>query len=253
MGARRQSEAPNTGTATTEAPKDRGADSRGAKDRAASGAAGSRDRHSDGFSVGGFVFKPGGRIKLDIIRDFDAIALRGLVRPAHDRHRWERRRQLEPPCEGDAPVPRHPRSGRGQRAARCTSRPTSTAAAVFFGCATRMGARAACWRARPGRPSWTRPTFPTPSTSSRRWLSHRSGRRRCVGRRKLSANVSWSVAVEDNKSTITPPTGVPGKAEYPMPDVVDAVSVSGVRAGTPSCQVFSARRASGRRRASRTT
>ncbi|HMC76355.1 MAG TPA: DcaP family trimeric outer membrane transporter, partial [Vicinamibacterales bacterium] len=27
----------------------------------------------DGFTVGGFTFKPGGRIKLDIIRDFDPI------------------------------------------------------------------------------------------------------------------------------------------------------------------------------------
>src|SRR4029453_82906 len=27
----------------------------------------------DGFTVGGFVFKPGGRVKLDLIRDFDPI------------------------------------------------------------------------------------------------------------------------------------------------------------------------------------
>lgn len=32
--------------------------------------------------------------------------------------------------------------------------------------------------------------------------------------------MTWSAAVEDNKSAITVPAGVPGKAEFPMPDLV---------------------------------
>ncbi len=93
----------------------------------------------------------------------------------------------------------------------CMSRPTSTAAAVSFGCAMRMGAGAACWRGRHGRPSWTTPTFPTPSTSSRRWPFRRSGRRRLRWTHKLSANAWWSVAVEDNKSSIRHPREYPAR------------------------------------------
>jgi len=40
---------------------------------------------------------------------------------------------------------------------------------------------------------------------------------------KVGASVSWSVAVEDNKSAILPPVSVPGKAEFPMPDLVTHV------------------------------
>ncbi len=38
------------------------------------GSANAQEPKPDGFTVGGFVFKPGGRIKLDIIRDFDPIS-----------------------------------------------------------------------------------------------------------------------------------------------------------------------------------
>ena len=61
---------------------------------------------------------------------------------------------------------------------------------------------------------------------------------------KLSAKVSWSAAVEDNKSTITPPAAIPGKAEYPMPDLVTRIRLRRVRAATPSPPAFSAGRAS---------
>ncbi|HEY6360840.1 MAG TPA: DcaP family trimeric outer membrane transporter, partial [Vicinamibacterales bacterium] len=37
---------------------------------------------------------------------------------------------------------------------------------------------------------------------------------------KLAETITWSAAVEDNKSAITVPVGIPGKAEYPMPDLV---------------------------------
>ena len=44
----------------------------------------------DGFTVGGFLFKPGGRVKLDIIKDYDAITSedsfdpRTIVVPSED-------------------------------------------------------------------------------------------------------------------------------------------------------------------------
>jgi hypothetical protein len=37
---------------------------------------------------------------------------------------------------------------------------------------------------------------------------------------KFGKMITWSAAVEDNKSAITTPVDVPGKAEYPMPDLV---------------------------------
>ncbi len=37
---------------------------------------------------------------------------------------------------------------------------------------------------------------------------------------KLASWITWSAAVEDNKSAIIIPTDIPGKAEYPMPDLV---------------------------------
>ena len=46
---------------------------------------------------------------------------------------------------------------------------------------------------------------------------------------KLGAKASWSAAVEDNKSTIVPPAGIPGKAEFPMPDLVTRIRYGGTR------------------------
>jgi hypothetical protein len=37
---------------------------------------------------------------------------------------------------------------------------------------------------------------------------------------KITPAITWSSALEDNKSAIVVPTGIPGKPEYPMPDVV---------------------------------
>ena len=44
---------------------------------------------------------------------------------------------------------------------------------------------------------------------------------------KLGANVTWAAAVEDNKSAIESPTGEPGTAEYPMPDVAGHIRFGG--------------------------
>lgn len=37
---------------------------------------------------------------------------------------------------------------------------------------------------------------------------------------KLASTVTWSAALEENKSSIVVPTTIPGKAEYPWPDLV---------------------------------
>ena len=72
-------ETPNTGTTTTEAPKTEAPTAEAPKaetpkaETPAEPQAQGTSSTSDGFKVGGFVFKPGGRIKLDIIRDFDPI------------------------------------------------------------------------------------------------------------------------------------------------------------------------------------
>jgi hypothetical protein len=46
---------------------------------------------------------------------------------------------------------------------------------------------------------------------------------------KFNAKSSWSIAAEDNKSTISSPTGEPGKAEYPMPDLTTNFRFTGSR------------------------
>src|SRR4029450_9487183 len=48
-------------------------------------------------------------------------------------------------------------------------------------------------------------------------------------RQKLGTKATWAIAVEDNKSSITTPTGVAGKAEYPMPDLATRVRFEGSR------------------------
>ena len=155
-------------------------------------------------------------------------------------------------AQRDAPVPRHARSGRGQRAAdvrrdRLLRQQQCPSAAPRV-----WHARAACWPGRRGRPSWTRTTCPTPSTSSRRWLSRRSGRRRCDGRRSWAPSASWSVAVEDNKSSITHSGRArQGRVSDAGPD--HASPLRGLARARASARSFSAGRASARRRASRTT
>ena len=70
---------------------------------------------------------------------------------------------------------------------------------------------------------------------------------------KLGANVVVVGGGRGQQVDDQPPAAIPGKAEYPMPDLVDARPLSRARAATPSPPAFSAGRASVRRRASRTT
>ena len=110
----------------------------------------------------------------------------------------------------------------------CTSRPTSTAAAMSCGCATRMAAYGGLLAGQtwstvvdennmPGTIDFESPmAFPSIRQAQVRWTQ------------KLSPRTSWSVAVEDNKSSITVPDE-PGKAEYPMPDLTTRLRFEGSR------------------------
>ena len=227
-------ETPNTGTATTEAPKTEApkaetpkAEPPKAETPAEPQALGTSST-PDGFKIGGFVFKPGGRIKLDIIRDFDPITSEDSFDP----------RTI--PTDGSE-------GGNSQLHARETRLFLDIRGPVegkelkmyietdFYGSGNVLRLRQAYGSYGGLLAGQTWSTFVDESNfpntidfeSPMAFPSIRQAQLRYTG--KPNENVSWSVAVEDNKSTITSPTGEPGKAEYPMPDVVGNFRLAGSR------------------------
>jgi DcaP outer membrane protein len=181
----------------------------------------------DGFTVGGFTFKPGGRIKLDIIRDFDPIGSEDSFDPRtipvdgsegtnSNIHAKETRLFLDI---------RGPVEGKELKMFVETD---------FYGSGSTLRLRHAyasyggllagqTWSTFvddnnfPNTIDFESPmAFPSIRQAQLRWTA------------KLGAHASWSAAVEDNKSTITPPP-TPGKSEYPMPDLVTRVVFPGSR------------------------
>ena len=176
----------------------------------------------DGFTVGGFVFRPGGRIKLDIIRDFNPITSEDSFDPRtipvdgseggnSSLHARETRLFLDV---------RGPVEGNELRMYVETD---------FYGSGTVLRLRHAYGSYGGLLAGQTWSTFVDdaniPNTidleSPMAFPSIRQAQLRWT--QKLSAKVSWSAAVEDNRSSILPPVGVPGKPEYPMPDLVARV------------------------------
>jgi hypothetical protein len=182
----------------------------------------------DGFTVGGFVFKPGGRVKLDLIRDFDPITSEDSFDPrtiAVDDsdgtnsvlHARETRLFLDI---------RGPVEGKELRMYVETD---------FYGSSSVFRLRHAygtyggllagqTWSTfldennMPNTIDFESPiAFPSIRQAQVRWTQ------------KLGDTASWSVAVEDNKSSITIPDE-PGKAEYPMPDLATRLRWQGSRA-----------------------
>ena len=172
----------------------------------------------DGFTVGSFVFKPGGRVKLDVIRDFDpagsedsfdprTIPLDGSEGTNSQLHARETRLFLDI---------RGPVEGRELKMYVETD---------FYGSGNALRLRHAygqyggliagqTWSTfvdennMPNTIDFESPiAFPSLRQAQARWTS------------KIGTSASWSIAVEDNKSSITVPAGVPGKAEYAMPDL----------------------------------
>jgi len=180
----------------------------------------------DGFTMGGFTFKPGGRIKLDIIRDFDPIGSEDSFDPRtipvdgsegtnSNIHAKETRLTLDV---------RGPAEGKELRFYIETD---------FYGSSSVLRLRQAfgsyggllagqTWSTFvddsnfPNTIDFESPmAFPSVRNAQLRWTQ------------KLGANVSWSAAVEDNKSAIVSPAGVAGKPEFPIPDLVTNIRFKG--------------------------
>jgi hypothetical protein len=184
----------------------------------------------DGFAVGGFTFKPGGRVKLDIIRDFDPIGSEDSFDP--------RTIPTDDSEGGNSNI--HAKETRLSLDIRGPVTPDLKELRMFvemdfYGSSSVLRLRHAYGSFGGLLAGQTWSTFvddanfpntidfeapmahPSVRQAQLRWTS------------KLSEKVTWSAAVEDNKSTITPPAGVPGKAEYPMPDLATRVKFEASR------------------------
>ena len=173
----------------------------------------------DGFTMGGFVFKPGGRVKLDVLRDFKPIGsedsfdprtipLDGSEGTNSNVHAKETRLNLDI---------------RGQVEDRELRMFIET---DFYGSSSVLRLRHAygSWGGLLAGQTWS--TFVDEDNMPRTIdfespMAFASVRQALVRwTQKLGGAVTWSAALEDNKSAILIPTDRPGKAEYPMPDVV---------------------------------
>ena len=181
----------------------------------------------DGFTVGGFLFKPGGRVKLDIIKDYDAITSedsfdpRTIVVPSEDGgnsrlHARETRLFLDI---------RGPVAGKELR---------MYVESDFYGSSSVFRLRHAygSYGGLLAGQTWTNFLDPDnfPNTidfeSPMAFPSFRQAQLRFTA--KLNDKSSWAVSVEDNNSQIEKPA-VPGKAEYPHPDLTTSIRFGGSR------------------------
>ncbi len=186
------------------------------------------DPTPDGFRVGGFVFKPGGRIKLDIIRDFDPIGSEDSFDPRtipidggeggnSNLHAKESRLFLDV---------RGPIEGKELR---------MYVEGDFYGSGSVFRLRHAygSWGGLLAGQTWSTflddANFPNTIDfeSPMAFPSIRQAQLRFT--HKFSTNTWLAAAVEDNKSSIEAPTDEPGEAEYPMPDVAAQFRFGGSR------------------------
>jgi len=185
------------------------------------------DTKPDGFTMGVFVFKPGGRMKLDIIRDFSAITSEDSFDP----------RTIAVDGSDGANSQLHAKETRLFIDVRGPVENKELRMYVetdFYGSSSVLRLRHAygSWGGLLAGQTWS--TFVDdanfPNTidfeSPMAFPSIRQAQLRWTA--KLTDKASWSVAVEDNKSTITPPP-VPGKPEYVMPDFVGRIRFDGPR------------------------
>jgi hypothetical protein len=173
----------------------------------------------DGFKMGDFTFKPGGRVKLDFIRDFKpigsedsfdvrTIALDDSEGTNSNVHAKETRLSLD--IRGMA-------DNRELRLYIETD---------FYGSSSVLRLRHAYGSYGGLLAGQTWSTFVDEDNMPRTidfespmaYASIRQAQARWT--QSLAKSITWSAAIEDNKSTITIPSGIPGKAEYPMPDLV---------------------------------
>jgi hypothetical protein len=186
---------------------------------AAPASAQAQPQEQDGFRMGGYTFRPGGRVKIDFIRDFKPIGSEDSFDPRtipvdgsegtnSNVHAKETRLNLD--VRGMA-------EGRELRMFIETD---------FYGSSTTLRLRHAygSWGGLLGGQTWT--TFMDDDNLPRTidfeapmaFAQVRQAQVRWTQR--FAGFVTWSASIEDNKSAITVPTNIPGKAEYPMPDLV---------------------------------
>jgi outer membrane DcaP-like protein len=173
----------------------------------------------DGFKMGAFTFKPGGRVKLDVIRDFKpvgsedsfdtrTIPVDGSEGTNSNIHAKETRLNLDI---------------RGMAEERELRMFIET---DFYGTSSALRLRHAYGSYGGLLAGQTWSTFMDddnlPRTidfeSPTAFAQIRQAQARWT--QKLGAAITWAASVEDNKSAIVLPANTPGKAEYPMPDLV---------------------------------
>jgi hypothetical protein len=182
----------------------------------------------DGFTVGTLVFKPGGRVKLDVIRDFDPIVSEDSFDPRtipfdgsdgtnSALHARETRLFLDVrgPVQGNELRMYVETDFYGSGSALRLRHAYGTFGGLLAGQTWSTFVDDANF---PNTIDFESPmAFPSIRQAQLRWTQ------------KLGASASWSAAIEDNKSSILLPESIPGKAEYPMPDVVTRVRYDGSR------------------------
>jgi hypothetical protein len=176
----------------------------------------------DGFRMGAFVFKPGGRVKLDVIRDF---------KPIGSEDSFDTRTIPVDGSEGtNSNI--HAKETRLNLDIRGMAQEQELRMFIetdFYGTSSALRLRHAygSYGGLLAGQTWT--TFMDDDNLPRTidfeaptaFAQIRQAQARWT--QKFGKVVTWSAAVEDNKSAITIPTTTPGKAEYPMPDVVSRV------------------------------
>lgn len=170
----------------------------------------------DGFKVGDFTFKPGGRIKLDVIRDFNPIGnedsfvvqtipIDGGKRTNSNLIAKETRLNIDI---------RGPAEGHELR---------MFIEGDFYGSGTTFRLRHAygVWRGLLAGQTWS--TFVDEDNLPRTidfeaptaFAQIRLAQLRYT---RVFGSLTWAVSVEDNKSAIIVPANIPGQAEFPAPN-----------------------------------
>jgi hypothetical protein len=177
----------------------------------------------DGFRVGDFTFKPGGRVKLDVIRDFqlvgneDSFDTRTIVidDDSRDIHR------------DNSNI--HAKETRLSLDIRGTVEEHELQMYVetdFYGTSSALRLRHAYGRYNGLLAGQTWSTF-MDEDNFPRTIDFESPtafamvRQAQVRWTQTFKAVTWSAAVEDNKSEIVLPVGIPGEKEFPIPDIVN--------------------------------
>ena len=176
----------------------------------------------DGFRVGDFTFKPGGRIKLDIIRDFkpidneDSFDTRTIPIDADDRTNSNliaKETRLFLDIRGNVDDHELKMYIEGDFYG------TSSAFRLRHAYGTYKGLLAGqTWSTFVDEDNLPRTIdFEAPTA----FAQIRQAQLRYTF--KFGGGVSWALAVEDNKSSIILPADIPGRAEFPSPDFATRV------------------------------